>query len=131
MFVAGTQAVCTPGVIAVIAQATAHDGGAVNKPLTVTVQLGFAEKFAETPTEEPVAVKPVKVTVCGLAVMAKLCPFTINVPDAGGFAYVIVTSCEYVFVAGTQADCAPAEIAFIVQETALQAAGAVKTLFSV
>ncbi len=72
---------------------TVQATGAVNKLLTVKVQVAFAEKFAVVFTTAPFAVKPVKVTVCGLDVMAKVCPFTFNVPVVGAFVYVTVTCC--------------------------------------
>jgi hypothetical protein len=50
---------------------TKHDAGAVKRLLTVIEQDGFKEKLAVTFTGKPFAVKPVKVTVCGLVVTGK------------------------------------------------------------
>ena len=61
-----------------------QDTGAVKTLLKVVEQAGFAEKEAVTFTAAPFAVRLVKVTVCGEAVMAKDCPFTNKVPVAGG-----------------------------------------------
>lgn len=60
-----------------------QEAGAVNELLTVKVQAASAEKVAVAFTAAPFAVSPVSVTDCGLEVMAKLCPFTTKVPEAG------------------------------------------------
>ena len=73
-----------PAVNAVIEQAL-QAAGAVNKAVAVRVQVADAEKTAVTFTAAPLAVNPVSVTVCGLVVIAKVCPFTFNVPVDGGF----------------------------------------------
>ena len=65
-------------------QITVQAAGAVNKAVVVRVQVAEAEKTAVTFTAALLAVNPISVTVCGLAVIAKDCPFTFNVPVAGG-----------------------------------------------
>ena len=65
-------------------QLTLQAAGAVNKAVFVRVQVADAEKAAVTLTAAPLAVNPVSVTVWGLVVIAKVCPFTFNVPVAGG-----------------------------------------------
>ena len=76
-----------------IAQVGVQSTGAVKALVSVNVQVASAENTATTSTLFPSAVNPVSVTVCGLDVIAKLCPFTFNVPLAGGVEYVTVTSC--------------------------------------
>jgi len=103
----------------------------VNKAFSVREQLGAAEKLAVTLTAAPSATSPVSVTLCGLVPIANVCPFTTRLPVAGGFAYVTTTTCVYVFVAGSQAVCAPAARSLIAHGDTAQLAGAVNSAFSV
>jgi len=58
--------------------------GAVKTLFSVYVQAPLAVNAAVTFTARPFEVKLVKVTVCGLDVMANVWPFTFNEPVAGG-----------------------------------------------
>ena len=80
------QAVCDPPVMLEIEQdGGGQAAGAVNRLFEVIVQPASAEKAAVTFTALPSAGKFVSVTVCGEVPMAKLWPFTSNVPVAGAF----------------------------------------------
>ena len=66
----------------------------MKRAVSVLLQPASAENAAVTLTDNPSATRLLSVTVCGEAVMVKLCPFTSNVPEVGGFEYVTITSLE-------------------------------------
>ena len=69
-----------------------------------------AEKKAVTFTGRPLAGRLFNEIVCGLLEITKSDPFTLMSPVAGGASNSRINCCEYVFVAGLQADCVPGVI---------------------